>query len=182
MIVTSYVFRDGAVDWARLAEMEAAVGGKERLVLDLSCRRRRRNPAGHTHGAPDGTTSGAADGADAGDSEYVVVTDRWQKWTDVVVDAASLARLAAHCAEFLVHGVDSEGLRAGVEEDLVRLLGAHSPIPVTYAGGVRDMADVARVRALGGGRVDVSVGSALDIFGGSLPFEELVRWQAAQAT
>ena len=133
--------------------------GRERLVLDLSCRRRPR---------PDG-------GAD-----YVVVTDRWQRWTSVAVEAESLARLATHCAEFLVHGVDVEGLRAGIEDDLVRLLGAHSPIPVTYAGGVRDMADVERVRALGGGRVDVSVGSALDIFGGSLSFEDLVRWSHAQ--
>ena len=162
MIVTSYVFRDGAVDWARLAEMEAAAGGRERLVLDLSCRRRPR-PA-----------------AAGGGADYVVVTDRWQRWTDVAVDASSLAKLAAHCAEFLVHGVDVEGLRAGVEDDLVRLLGEHSPIPVTYAGGVRDMADVERVRALGGGRVDVSVGSALDIFGGSLSFDELARWSHAQ--
>ena len=159
VIVTSYVFRDGAVDWAALAEMEAAVG-RERLVLDLSCRRRLR---------PDG-------GAD-----YVVVTDRWQRWTSVAVEAESLARLAAHCAEFLVHGVDVEGLRAGIEDDLVRLLGAHSPIPVTYAGGVRDMADVERVRALGGGRVDVTVGSALDIFGGSLSFDDLTRWSHAQS-
>ena len=163
VIVTSYVFRDGAVDWARLAEMEAAAGGRERLVLDLSCRRRPR-PA-----------------AAGGGADYVVVTDRWQRWTDVAVDASSLAKLAAHCAEFLVHGVDVEGLRAGVEDDLVRLLGEHSPIPVTYAGGVRDMADVERVRALGGGRVDVSVGSALDIFGGSLSFDGLVRWSHAQA-
>ena len=162
VIVTSFVFRDGAVDWARLAEMEAAVGGRERLVLDLSCRRRPR-PA-----------------AAGGGAEYVVVTDRWQCWTDVAVDASSLAKLAAHCAEFLVHGVDVEGLRAGVEDDLVRLLGEHCPIPVTYAGGVRDMADVERVRALGGGRVDVSVGSALDIFGGSLSFDELARWSHAQ--
>ena len=177
VIVTSYVFRNGAVDWARLSEMEAAAGGKERLVLDLSCRRRpRAAAAGETAAA---TAGAGVDGPDCG-SEYVVVTDRWQKWTDVVVDASSLARLAAHCAEFLVHGVDAEGLRAGVEEGLVRLLGAHSPIPVTYAGGVRNMADVARVRALGGGRVDVSVGSALDIFGGSLPFAELVRWQAQE--
>ena len=90
--------------------------------------------------------------------------------------AAELRELAAHCCEFLVHGVDVEGLRAGVEDALVALLGAHSPIPVTYAGGVRDMADVERVARLGRGRVDVSVGSALDIFGGDLSFDALVRW------
>ena len=158
VIVTSFVFRDGAVDWARLAEMEAAVGGRERLVLDLSCRRRPR-PA-----------------AAGGGAEYVVVTDRWQRWTDVAVDASSLAKLAAHCAEFLVHGVDVEGLRQGVEDALVELLGRCSPIPATYAGGVRNMADVERVERLGGGRVDVSVGSALDIFGGDLSFDALAAW------
>ena len=168
VIVTSFVFRDGAVDWRALEEMVAAVG-RERLVLDLSCRKRPRGGGGGVGGA----AAGAA-------CEYVVVTDRWQRYTDVVVDAASLARLAQHCAEFLVHGVDVEGLRAGVEDELVRLLGAHSPIAVTYAGGVRDMADVERVRALGGGRVDVSVGSALDIFGGSLSYDELARWSREQ--
>jgi len=64
-----------------------------------------------------------------------------------------------------------------LQADLVRLLGAHSPIQVTYAGGVRGWEDIACVQALGGGRVDVSVGSALDIFGGSLPYAELARRQ-----
>ena len=163
VIVTSFVFRDGKVDRARLAEIEAAAG-RERLVLDLSCRKRRR--------------AGGASAA-GGDFEYVVVTDRWQTWTDCVVDAALLADLGAHCAEFLVHGVDVEGLRQGVEDALVELLGAHSPVPVTYAGGVRDMADVERVARLGGGRVDVSVGSALDIFGGTFAYDDLVKWNAA---
>ena len=103
-----------------------------------------------------------------------MVTDRWQKYTDCVVSAETLRFLAAHCDEFLVHGVDVEGLRAGIEDDLVRLLGDASPIPVTYAGGVRDLHDVERVRRLGGGRVDVSIGSALDVFGGSLPYADVV--------
>jgi len=201
VIVTSYVFRDGRVDRERLAELVAAVG-RERLVLDLSCRRRRRRQrpaeadaeAGADAGAAgvrDGTgnasgTAGAAGAVDvvgagaapAADEEfeYVVVTDRWQTWTDCVVDAATLRELAQHCCEFLVHGVDVEGLRQGVEDALVELLGRSSPIPATYAGGVRNMADVERVERLGGGRVDVSVGSALDIFGGDLSFDELVRW------
>ena len=164
VIVTSFVFRDGRVDRDRLAEIEAAAG-RERLVLDLSCRKRRR--------------AAGAEGGAGGEFEYVVVTDRWQTWTDCVVDAALLADLGAHCAEFLVHGVDVEGLRQGVEDALVELLGAHSPVPVTYAGGVRDMADVERVARLGGGRVDVSVGSALDIFGGTFAYEDLVKWNAA---
>ena len=107
VIVTSYVFRDGDLDEERLAALVEAVG-KERLVLDLSCRRR-------------------------GD-DYFVVTDRWQKWTDLKVDAATMATLADSCDEFLVHGVDVEGMKLGIDEELVRRLGQHSPIPVTYAG------------------------------------------------
>lgn len=149
--------RDGKVDWERLRELVAVVG-KDRLVLDLSCRKRRR-----------------ADG----EHEYVVVTDRWQKWTDVVVNEHTLKELAGCCSEFLVHGVDVEGMRAGVEDGLVSLLGDHCPIPCTYAGGVRNMEDVEKVRSLGQGKIDVSVGSALDIFGGSLAYSELVQWSKA---
>ena len=127
-------------------------------------------------GAAEAAPAAVAASGGGDDFEYVVVTDRWQTWTDCVVDAATLRELAAHCCEFLVHGVDVEGLRQGVEDALVELLGRHSPIPVTYAGGVRNMADVERVERLGGGRVDVSVGSALDIFGGDLSFDALVAW------
>jgi phosphoribosylformimino-5-aminoimidazole carboxamide ribotide isomerase len=166
IIVTSYVFRDGKIDWERLEALVKAVG-KDRLVLDLSCRKRVRE--------------GASASSSSSPHEYVVVTDRWQKWTDCVVDAASLASLSAHCAEFLVHGVDVEGMRAGVDDGLVALLGESCPIPVTYAGGVRDMDDVERVARLGKGRVDVSVGSALDIFGGSLAYADLVAWSKGAA-
>ena len=151
VIVTSYVFRDGKIDYDRLKEMVDAVG-KERLVLDLSCRRRE------------------------GGSEYYVVTDRWQKFTDFVVCAESLQRLAQECDEFLVHGVDVEGLQSGIEEDLVALLGEHSPLPVTYAGGARTFEDLRRVERLGKGRVDLTIGSALDIFGGELSFSEVVEF------
>ena len=122
VIVTSYVFRDGQVDQDRLRRLVRAVG-KERLVLDLSCRKK-------------------------GD-DYFVVTDRWQKWTDVKVDAAGMAALASSCDEFLVHGVDVEGMKLGIDEELVRRLGEHSPIPVTYAGA-RDPAAVG-ARACAGG-------------------------------
>ena len=138
--------------------------GKTRLVLDLSCRKRQLP---------------SSDGAPA-QFEFVVVTDRWQKWTDFVVNATTLQELAQYCDEFLVHGVDVEGMQCGVEEDLVRLLGAHCPIPVTYAGGVRNMEDLQLVRRLGNGRVDVTVGSALDIFGGTLPFADVVAWHTQQ--
>jgi phosphoribosylformimino-5-aminoimidazole carboxamide ribotide isomerase len=159
VIVTSFVFREGRIDRARLAELERAVG-RARLVLDLSCRKR---------------------AAAAGGFEFVVMTDRWQTWTDTVVTPALLADLGAHCAELLVHAVDVEGLRAGVDEDLIRLLAAApETLPVTYAGGVRNLADVERVRVLGDGRVDVSIGSALDIFGGDLPYADCVAWARAQ--
>jgi phosphoribosylformimino-5-aminoimidazole carboxamide ribotide isomerase len=153
VIVTSYVFREGVLDEARLAELVATVG-RERLVLDLSCRRR--------------------------DGVYWVVTERWQRFTQLRVDAATLTTLAAHCAEFLVHGVDVEGLRLGIETDLVALLGAHSPLPVTYAGGAKALADLTLVNEVGQGRVDLTIGSALDLFGGAVPYQTVVAWHRQQ--
>jgi phosphoribosylformimino-5-aminoimidazole carboxamide ribotide isomerase len=140
VIVTSWVFRDGRLDAERLRALIDLIG-RERLVLDLSCRRR------------------------AGD--YFVVTDRWQKFTELRITRETLHELAAQCAEFLVHAVDVEGLCLGVDAELVEKLGRWSPIPVTYAGGARSMADLDRVERLGGGRVDLTIGSALDIFGGT---------------
>lgn len=151
VIVTSHVFSAGRIDYDKLDALVACVG-KERLVLDLSCRKR----DGHFH----------------------VVTDRWQTFTEERVDAALLQRLAASCDEFLVHGVDVEGLRQGIQEELIALLAEHSPCPVTYAGGVHQLADLDRVEALGRGRVDLTIGSALDIFGGDVPFASVVEWQA----
>jgi len=156
VIVTSHVFHDGAVDYARLEALVATVG-RGRLVLDLSCR---RVPG---EGSP----------------IYKVVTDRWQKWTDLEVCAAALADLAVHCDEFLVHGVDVEGLQSGIEEPLVEIL-ASSTIPVTYAGGVRSLEDLELVSRLGMRRVDATIGSALDLFGGSLLYTDVVAWHLQQ--
>ena len=153
VIVTSYVFREGRVDFDALRRLTAAVG-QERLVLDLSCRRR-------------------------GDA-YVVVTDRWQKFTDVAVDSEGLAALSQYCAEVLVHGVDVEGKRQGIERDLVRLLADGSPLAATYAGGVTSLADLDLVKSLGRGRVDLTIGSALDVFGGSVSYRDVVAWQRAE--
>ena len=139
VIVTSWVFRDGRVDAERLAKLVSLVG-KDRLVLDLSCRRR--------------------------GGEYFVVTDRWQKFTEVVLGAATLVQLAGSCAEFLVHAVDVEGLCRGIDGELVAKLAAWSPIPTTYAGGATSLADLEAVTRLGQGRIDLTIGSALDIFGG----------------
>ena len=180
VIVTSYVFREGKIDQERLARLVDAVG-KDRLVLDLSCRWR-----GPLHRAEQEVNpSGAADAAAGVEVQghrggYYVVTDRWQKFTDFEVKRENIELLASSCAEFLVHGVDVEGLRAGIQEDLVELFGEFSPIPVTYAGGARNIADLERVRALGAGRVDLTIGSALDVFGGDLCFDDVMRWQRQQ--
>lgn len=140
VVVTSWVFREGRLDEDRLATLVRGIG-PSRLVLDLSCRRR-------------------------GD-DYFVVTDRWQKFTDLRVDAGTLARLATHCAEFLIHAVDVEGLCRGIDEDLVVRLAQHSPIPTTYAGGAKSLEDLQRVEQLGNGRIHLTIGSALDLFGGT---------------
>jgi len=140
VIVTSFVFQDGQIHEERLLELVRAVG-KERLVIDLSCRKR-------------------------GD-RYYVVTDRWQKFTEVEIDQRSLAFFAGFCGEFLIHAADVEGKCAGVAADLVADLADWTPIPTTYAGGVRDLEDLRLVRELGKNRLDITVGSALDIFGGT---------------
>ena len=155
VIVTSWVFQGGRVDFERLAQLERRVG-KDRLVLDLSCRRR-------------------------GD-DYWVVTDRWQTFTDVAISAQTLGRLAQSCVEFLVHAVDVEGLCRGVDAELVRKLAAWSPIPSTYAGGANSLADLELVSELGEGRVDLTIGSALDIFGGSgVRYEDAVAFNRRQS-
>ena len=162
VIVTSYVFKDGHIAWERLDELVSAVG-KERLVIDLSCRRLPEAKRG-------------------GDSNFYVVTDKWQKYTDFALTPEGLARLAAMCDEFLVHGVDVEGMQCGILDDLVTFLGEYSPIPVTYAGGARSLEDLERVKVLGKGKVDLTIGSALDIFGGNLKYATVVDWQRGQET
>ena len=150
VIVTSYVFRDGELDRNHLDEMVRAVG-KKHLVLDLSCRKLENG-------------------------SYVVVTDRWQKLTRLVISEGTMDFLAQFCDEFLIHAADVEGKRAGVEEDLAELLGGwqkKSRFPVTYAGGVHVLEDLSKIAASSGGRMDVTVGSALDLFGGNLKLQEL---------
>lgn len=129
--------------------------GKDKIVLDLSCRRLPNSPP---------------------DSPYYVVTDRWQKFTTTEINSETLTSLANYCDEFLVHGVENEGKRCGILEDLVSLLGEISPIPVTYAGGVKELSDLDRVNALGRGKVDLTIGSALDIFGGDIGYKDVVAW------
>ena len=145
VIVTSFVFRNGRVDADALARLNRAVG-REHIVLDLSCRKK--------------------------DGRYFIVTDRWQKFTDTVLDSETLELFAASCDEILIHAVDVEGRKSGIEPDIVELM-SNSPVPVTYAGGISSFEDMELIDRLGGGRVDFTVGSALDLFGGTLSFDKI---------
>ncbi len=149
VIVTSYVFQGGEILEENLRKLVRAVG-REHLVLDVSCKRRK-------------------DG-------YYIVTDRWQKETDIRITPELLDKLSASCDEFLIHAVDVEGKKGGIEEKLIGELAGWQGVPVTYAGGVRDLEDLKKLREAGGGKIDVTIGSALSIFGGALDFEEVVRY------
>ncbi len=139
VIVTSWLFKSDALDMGRLARLSSLVG-PSRLVLDLSCRR-------------------TAEG-------WNIATNRWQTITSTLILPKVLDTLATYAAEFLVHAADVEGLQRGMDEELISFLGTHSPIPVTYAGGARNLEDLERCDRLSRGRVDLTIGSALDIFGG----------------
>ena len=149
VIVTSYVFREGRIVYERLEELVAAVG-KEHLVLDLSCRKR--------------------------DGVYYIVTDRWQKFTEEEVTLSLLNRLMSYCDEFLIHAVDVEGKASGIEMELAAMLGEWGKIPVTYAGGVGNFDDLKQLKVLGQNRVNVTIGSALDLFGGNMKYEEVLAY------
>jgi phosphoribosylformimino-5-aminoimidazole carboxamide ribotide isomerase len=140
VIVTSWVLQEGRVNRERLTELVNLVG-KHRLVLDLSCRIR--------------------------DGRYFVVTDRWQKFTNVVLSKTTLEEFSESCAEFLIHAVDVEGLCRGIDTGLVEKLAEWSPLPVTYAGGANSISDLETVSRIGRGQVHLTIGSALDIFGGN---------------
>lgn len=144
VIVTSYVFQQGKIQWEHLKKLRGAVG-KEHIVLDVSCRKK-------------------------GDS-YYVVTDRWQTFTNVEVTGQLLEQLSRYCDEFLVHGVDVEGKAAGVEFPLVELLSKWDGIPITYAGGIGSLEDLEAFRIAGKEKLNFTIGSALDLFGGTIPYE-----------
>lgn len=149
IIVTSYVFKNGQINYDNLDAILEAVG-KEHLVLDLSCRKK--------------------------DGKYYVVTDRWQKFTDVELTLDTLDQLSSYCDEFLIHAVDVEGKASGIEEELAALLGKWNKIPITYAGGVRNEEDLRKLKELGNGDIDVTIGSALDLFGGNMKFETVLSY------
>ena len=149
VIVTSYVFNNGRIDYNNLEKLVDAVG-KSHLVLDLSCRKK--------------------------DDSYYIVTDRWQKFTDEVITEELLDELSRYCDEFLIHAVDVEGKASGIEKELVSLLGDWGKIPLTYAGGVHSFEDLRLIKKLGHNRVNVTIGSALDLFGVSMKFEDVIAF------
>ncbi|MBU0730525.1 MAG: phosphoribosylformimino-5-aminoimidazole carboxamide ribotide isomerase [Proteobacteria bacterium] len=154
VIITSYVFEKGRVREDRLLEVLQAVG-KGRLVLDLSCRKK--------------------------GGKYYVVTDRWQNFTDMEVNGETLKYFAKFCDEFLVHAVDVEGKCSGIEQELAVNLGKWTTLPTTYAGGIQSMNDMYLIKELGAGKLDATIGSALDIFGGNgVTYTDAVAFDKAE--
>ena len=149
VIVTSYVFKNGEINLNNLQKLVSAVG-KEHIVLDLSCRRI--------------------------NGEYYIVTDRWQKATNVIFNRMTLDYFSEFCDEFLVHAVDVEGKSSGIEKEVAALLGDWAKLPITYAGGVHDFEDLDLLKKLGQDKVDVTIGSALDLFGGGMQFEKVLEY------
>ncbi len=149
VIVTSYVFQNGKIQFDNLEKMKRTVG-KEHLVLDLSCRMK--------------------------NGEYIIVTDRWQKDTDFVLNYENLSLLASFSDEFLIHAVDVEGKMNGIDGNLAKFLGSFEQIPITYAGGIHSFSDLDELFEKGNGRLDATIGSALSLFGGPLEFEKVLSY------
>lgn len=147
VIVTSYVFKNGEILFDNLERIKRETG-KEHLVLDLSCRKK--------------------------DGDYYIVTDRWQKFTNVKITGKLMKELSSYCDEYLIHAVDVEGQAHGIESELVRILDEYNTIPVTYAGGVGSYEDLTLLKELGHNKIDVTIGSALDLFGGKLEFKKVL--------
>lgn len=149
VIVTSYIFQDGDLKMDRLQNMLDSVG-KDKLVIDLSCKKK--------------------------DGKWFVVTDKWTKFSDLEVNAKTISFIEQYCDELLVHAVDVEGKRSGIQEELVKQLADWVSIPTTYAGGVRSIEDLSRFNILSNGKLDVTIGSALDLFGGQLPYSDVLAY------
>ncbi|MBT4120542.1 MAG: phosphoribosylformimino-5-aminoimidazole carboxamide ribotide isomerase [Candidatus Magasanikbacteria bacterium] len=148
VIVTSYIFENGKLDFGKLQTLVDTIG-KNRLILDLSCRKK--------------------------DGKYYIVIDRWQTFTNLEVNLDTLNMLAKYCDEFLIHGVDVEGRKQGIEEELLKILKNFTKIPITYAGGIKDVGDIEKIKKIGNKKINFTVGSALDIFGGNLSYKKICK-------
>ena len=159
VIVTSWIFPEGKLDRERLAELVRVVG-KEHLILDLSCKR-----TGFVDGKP----------------QWKIATNRWQTIIDIEITKETLEDLAKSCDEFLVHAADVEGKQQGMDDDLIRFLAENSPIPVTYAGGAKSLEDLKHCKEISNGKIDLTIGSALDLFGGKgVKYDDCVKFNKAQ--
>ena len=159
VIVTSWIFPEGKLDRARLDELVKTVG-KEHLILDLSCKR-----------------TGIVDGI----PQWKIATNRWQTIIDIEITKETLEDLAQCCDEFLIHAADVEGKQQGMDDDLIRFLAENSPIPVTYAGGAKSLEDLEHCKEISNGKIDLTIGSALDLFGGKgVKYDDCVKFNKAQ--
>ncbi len=149
VIVNSYVFDNGEINLPNLKSLVKSIG-KDKLVLDMSCRKK--------------------------NGDYYIVTNLWEKFTNVILDQKSLQDISKYCDEIIVHGVDSEGRKQGLESDLVRILAQHTPIKTVYAGGISSIADLTMIKALGNEKIDPCIGTALSIYGGNLSYYEVLEW------
>lgn len=149
VIVTSFVFSNGEVNWDNLKKIKDVVG-REKLVLDLSCRK--------------------------SNGKYYIVTDKWQKFTNVEINRENIKKLEKECSEFLIHAVDVEGEMKGIDVELIKLISEVVTIPVTYAGGITTLDDLEIIKEIGKNHIDFTIGSALDIFGGNLSYKKVVEW------
>jgi len=149
VILTSFAFKDGKINYTNLEKIVDCTG-KKKIVLDLSCRKKGK--------------------------EYFVVTDKWKKFTNYCLNKENVHFLEKFCSEFLIHAVDVEGKSAGIQRELVRGLRDWVNIPTTYAGGVRSISDLELAKVLGKGKIDLTIGSALDIFGGNLEYRKVITW------
>lgn len=165
VIVTSWLFTNEQFDWEKLAKISELIG-KSRLIVDLSCRE-----------VP----------SDSSEKKWVVAINKWQTLTQTVLSAEFLAQVSEYCSEFLIHAADVEGLCNGIDEALVGKLGEWCPAGfegnIVYAGGAKLVQDLETVEQLSGGKVDLTYGSALDIFGGLLvKFEDVSNWNKAHSS
>ena len=195
VIVTSWIFPDGKLDRSRLDELVKTVG-KEHLILDLSCKRtgfKKINFEGNTqkvigrrddHGMYPGPffSSETIDSAlEIKGSIWQITTNRWQTIIDIEITKETLEDLAQYCDEFLVHAADVEGKQQGMDDELIFFLAKNSPIPVTYAGGAKSLEDLIHCKEISNGKVDLTIGSALDLFGGKgVKYDDCVKFNKAQ--
>ena len=158
VIVTSWIFPEGKLDRERLERLSQTVG-RERLVLDLSCKR-------------------VSDPEDS--TRWKIAINRWQTLIDIEITTETLNDLARYCDEFLIHAADVEGKQQGMDDELIMFLAENSPIPCTYAGGAKSLKDLEHCKKISNGMIDLTIGSALDLFGGKgVKYEDCVRFNKA---